>query len=292
MSLLINCSTLEGRKAKDDHPHFSDWETQEAINGLQKIIDPASGRPETLPRTSDSKSCASSLLNSEKRLLLIKKTLKSGLGVFRGWPKKTRKYTLPGEDSSLPAHSPGAPSQPSGLAPEAQGSRPEIARSPGWPPLSTVSYPLGRKRGPQVPAQYLLKHRKGTAPSQRVSKESTQSKHGAQRRKKGSETVLRNPRAAGVEGREPATRHVRRKIPVTKGESKLVPRVDGDVEATSPRLECGGREGQVRETTRYPGRLSCPHPPPPPSSSSSARASETCARPRLRPQRCAAFWGL
>ena len=106
MSLLINCSTLEGRKAKDDHPHFSDWETQEAINGLQKIIDPASGRPETLPRTSDSKSCASSLLNSEKRLLLIKKTLKSGLGVFRGWPKKTRKYTLPGEDSSLPAHSP------------------------------------------------------------------------------------------------------------------------------------------------------------------------------------------
>lgn len=42
-------------------------------------------------------------------------------------------------DSSLPAHSPGAPSQPSGLAPEAQGSRPEIARSPGWPPLSIAS---------------------------------------------------------------------------------------------------------------------------------------------------------
>ena len=128
-----------------------------------------------------------------------------------------------------------------------------------------------------------MKHRKGTAPSQRVSEESTQSKHGAQRRKKGSETVPRNPGPARVEGREPATRHVRRKIPVTKGESKLVPRLEGDVEATSPRLECGGREGQVREATRYPGRLSCPHPPPPPSSSSSARASETCARPRLRP---------
>lgn len=30
-------STLESRQAKDDHPHFSYWETREAINRLQKI---------------------------------------------------------------------------------------------------------------------------------------------------------------------------------------------------------------------------------------------------------------
>ena len=41
----------------------------------------------------------------------------------------------------------------SGLAPEAQGSRPEIARSPGWAPLSTVSYPLGIRLCPASACQ-------------------------------------------------------------------------------------------------------------------------------------------
>lgn len=185
-----------------------------------KDNDAASGRPETLPRTSDSKSCASSLLNSERRLLLIKKTLKSGLGVFRGWPKKTRKYTFPREQT---AHSEliARGSQPaqrtrsrgSGLAPR---NRPKPQGSLRWPPVSTASYPLERKRGPQVPSQYLLKHRKGTAPSQTVFGENTQSKHAAQRRKKWSETVPRNPGPAGVEGRELPSNLRRRRGPAPR----------------------------------------------------------------------------
>lgn len=152
MSFLINCSTLEGRKAKDDHPHFSDWETREAINGLQKITDPASGRPETLPRTSDSKSCSSSLLNSEKRLLLIKKTLKSGLGVFRGWPKKTRKYTLPGEQtvhSQLIAR--GLPASPADSLQRLRARAPKSPEAPGGPGCPQPPNHWGEKGVPKSP---------------------------------------------------------------------------------------------------------------------------------------------
>ena len=68
MSLLLNPITPEGRQAKDDYPHFSDWENEAAVNVLQRITGLASGIPETPPRTSDSKSRASSLLNPERRL--------------------------------------------------------------------------------------------------------------------------------------------------------------------------------------------------------------------------------
>ena len=102
----------------------------------------------------------------------------------------------------------------------------------------------------------------------------TQGPHGS---KGGSFPVT----SAAGGGRPHASRE--KKKPVTKRERKRVPSVDGDLEAPSPSLECGRKEGQVREATCYPGRLGSPHPPPPPSSSPSARASETSARPRLRP---------
>lgn len=55
------------------------------------------------------------------------------------------------------------------------------------------------------------------------------------------------------------------------------------MEATSPSLGCGEREGQGRGADLYRRHSRSPHPPPPQSSSSSARAVGARARPRLRP---------
>lgn len=94
--------------------------------------DPASGRPETLPRTSDSKSCASSLLNSERRLLLIKKTLKRGLGSFSRVAQQNQEVYSPSRtDSSLPAHSPGLPASPADSLQRLRARAPKLPEAPG-----------------------------------------------------------------------------------------------------------------------------------------------------------------
>lgn len=164
---------------------------------------------------------------------MIRKTLITGVGVFRGRPKKTRKSTLPTQT----AHS--QPIAPGSWAVERTHSRGEargldIARSPAVISGAAAAHsPLGHHGS----AQYLLKPGKGMFPQQGLFGARAHSGHADPGKAKVPQEGPRNPEPAGVEGRElPSTLSLRRgpaprvtgrkKIPVTK-ELSLVPSVRG-----------------------------------------------------------------